>query len=945
MRLTALRPSLLCLSLAALLSGVSGAQSDFPAPLASPRYPSAFANPTVADRGAAAVRESLRKLKTRASLIMVTAHPDDEDGGMLAYESRAEGADTSLLTLNRGEGGQNVMSDNYWDEIGLVRTQELLAAGQYYGVHQYWTRVADYGFSKTLEEALTVWGHDRLLYDVVRVVRLTRPLVVTSVFVGGVSDGHGHHQAAGEMAQEVYKAAADPNVFPDQIKAGLRPWAPLKVYARVPRARITDKGIYDYATDHWAPVRFRNYVDNTWIEGLPSTTLQVPEGRYNPYFGLDYFQLSRLGLSEQKSQNGGVGLPLAAPQEGPYHLYASRVSSAAGAKESDFFDGIDVSLEGIASYAPSDQQGEWKTRLAALSATVDKASNSFSAEDPSKIAPILADGLAETNALLADLEKSTLPEDARFNMTHELLIKQHQFNDALAQALALSIVATVAPTGEARVGPLGGAAQPEQSFPVAIPGQAFTVNVHLANQGGEPVTLGGFDLDTNQDPGWKITAPDVSGVLAPAHARNVAVAVVVPPHPTFTRPYFSRPSVEQSYYNIDDPRFLNLPTSYYPLSAKLTFQYHGVDFHATAVVQSVHRVTGPGPMLEPLLVGPPISLWLSPAAGIVPLSSATLHVQVTLHSDVEGPAKGVIHLDLPQGWTSNPASVNFATAQNGDEQNVTFEIHPSGVRAQKYSIKAVAEYDGQKYTEGFKTVGYTGLRPYPYYRDADYHATGVDVKLAGTPNVGYIMGTGDDVPHSLEDLGVHVKFLSPQDIQTGNLSAYDAIVVGIRAYAVRPEIITANGRLLEYVKDGGVLLVQYQTPEFDHNFGPYPFSFGPNPEKVVEENNKVSILAPNDPVLSWPNKITEADFSGWVEERGHDFVAKWDPNYIAPTEMHDQDQDPQKGGLIYARYGKGMYVYTAFALYRQLPEGVPGGFRIFANLLSLKKNPGLAQGK
>jgi hypothetical protein len=420
------------------------------------------------------------------------------------------------------------------------------------------------------------------------------------------------------------------------------------------------------------------------------------------------------------------------------------------------------------------------------------------------------------------------------------------------------------------------------------------------------------------------------------------VAVVVPPHPTYTRPYFSRPSVEQSYYDIDDPRYLNLPTSYYPLSAKLTFHYHDVDFHTTAVVQSLHRVTGPGPLLEPLLVGPPISLWLSPQAGVVPLTSATLHLQVTLRSSVKGPAKGTIHLEMPTGWTSKPASADFSTAQDGDEQNVTFEIHPSGVRAQKYNIKAVAEYDGQNYTEGFKTVGYTGLRPYPYYRNADFHTTGVDVKLAPTLNVGYIMGTGDDVPTSLEDLGVHVKFLSPSDIQTGNLAAYDAIVVGIRAYAVRPEVSTANGRLLQYVNDGGVLLVQYQSPEFDHNYGPYPFSFGPNPEKVVEEDDKVT-LAPNDPVLNWPNKITETDFSGWVEERGHDFVAQWDPKYTTPTEMHDQGQDPQKGGLIYAHYGKGVYVYTAFALYRQLPEGVPGGFRLFANLLSLKKNPGLAQ--
>jgi LmbE family N-acetylglucosaminyl deacetylase len=191
------------------------------------------------------VWQSLQKLKTRGSLMLIVAHPDDEDSGMLAYESRDQGVDTTLLTLNRGEGGQNVMSSDYWDQLGLLRTQELLAAGDYFGVHQRFTRVADFGFSKTLDEALKTWGHDRVLYDVVRQVRLTRPMIVASVFAGNVSDGHGHHQTAGLMAQEVFNAAADPNKFPDQIKAGLLPWAPLKVYARVPFARVTEKGIYD----------------------------------------------------------------------------------------------------------------------------------------------------------------------------------------------------------------------------------------------------------------------------------------------------------------------------------------------------------------------------------------------------------------------------------------------------------------------------------------------------------------------------------------------------------------------------------------------------------------------------------------------------------------------------------------------------------------------------
>ncbi|MEO6966257.1 MAG: PIG-L family deacetylase, partial [Acidobacteriaceae bacterium] len=263
--------------------------------------------PIPVDRGTAALWRSLRELHTRVSLILFTAHPDDEDGGMLAYESRYVGADTTLFTLNRGEGGQNVMSSDFWDQLGILRTEELLAADRYYGVHQYWGRVADFGFTKTKEEALEKWGYDRVLYDSVRVVRMTRPLVVASVFAANVSDGHGQHQVAGQMAQEVYKAAADPNMFPDQIRAGLLPWAPLKVYVRLPFAQVTPKGVFDYATGHWAPARFHNFINNTWIEGKPSATLQVPEGQYDPALGLSYLQVARRGWGEQKSQNGGFG--------------------------------------------------------------------------------------------------------------------------------------------------------------------------------------------------------------------------------------------------------------------------------------------------------------------------------------------------------------------------------------------------------------------------------------------------------------------------------------------------------------------------------------------------------------------------------------------------------------------------------------------------------------
>ena len=917
------------------------AQQSGPAP-----YQSAYARPLSVDRGSTGLSQTLQKLHTRASLAMVTAHPDDEDGGTLTYESRGQGVDTTLLTLNRGEGGQNVMTSDFWDQLGTLRTQELLAAGDYYGIHQYWTRVADFGFSKTIEEALKTWGEERVLYDVVRAIRIQRPLVVTSVFAGNVSDGHGHHQVAGYMAQRVYAMAGDPKVFPDQIKAGLLPWSPLKVYGRVPFARVSEKGIYDYATGHYAPARFRNYVDSTWIEGVPSTTVEIPSGNYNPMLGTSYLQLSREGLNEQKTQNGGIAVPLPRAFSTPYHLYASRVT--ASSKEKTFFDGIDITLAGIASYAPASEQTSWREKLNALNATVESALSGFNAAIPATIAPILAKGLSETNTLLEEIASSKLPAAACYNMTHELTIKQQQFNLALQQSLGLALLANTieGSAGTGRTGPFGDFSTQLPTSQTVVPGDKVAVTVHIANQGADPVSLSAVNVVSEAGTGF-IIAPKASAVgqLAPGGTRDQSFDVTVPRTAELTRPYFSRPSLKQSYYDINDPRYLNLPTRPYPLLATATVTYHDVAIRLAGVVQTVHRINGEGPVLEPLLIAPAISLTVTPYAGVVPLNNSAIELHVELHSSVKGPAKGTLRLDLPPGWKSTPEVADFATMREGEDQNLTFHVQPQQVQTKPYTITAVAEFNGEKFTQGFQTVGYPGLRPYPHYRPATYRTTGVDVKTSPNLNIGYVMGTGDDVATSLEDIGIHPTMLSAGEIASADLSHYDAIILGIRAYAARPELKTFNNRLLEYVHNGGTVVVQYQTPEYDHNYGPYPLTLSGDPEKVVEEDNKVSILVPNDPVLNWPNKITSADFDHWVEERGHGFMHDWDSHYIALTEMHDTDQDPQKGGLLYARYGKGAYVYLSYAFFRQMPDGVPGSFRIMANLLSMAKNPALALGK
>ncbi|MBV8810287.1 MAG: PIG-L family deacetylase, partial [Acidobacteriaceae bacterium] len=255
------------------------------------------------------------------------------------------------------------------------------------------------------------------------------------------------------------------------------------------------------------------------------------------------------------------------------------------------------------------------------------------------------------------------------------------------------------------------------------------------------------------------------------------------------------------------------------------------------------------------------------------------------------------------------------------------------------NITAVASYAGHEYTEGYVTTGYPTLRPYFLYRPATYKLTGVDVKIAPDLNVGYVRGSGDDVPASLEHLGIHVTFLGPADIATGNLAKFDVILLGVRTYAVREDLRTYNARLLDYVKNGGVMIVQYNTPEFDKNYGPYPYTMTEDPEEVTDEASKVQILEPSNPIFNWPNKISEADFAGWVEERGSKWMKSWDPHYQALLEAHDEGQAPQKGGLLYAKFGKGIYIYNAWAFYRELPEGVPGAYRIFANMLSLPKNP------
>jgi LmbE family N-acetylglucosaminyl deacetylase len=892
--------------------------------------PSVVVREIPANEGATALWQSLVKLRTRASLMMIVAHPDDEDGGMLTYEARGQGAHVAMLTLTRGEGGQNLMSGDFDDALGLVRTQELLAAGRYMGIDQMWGTEVDFGFSKTKEESLTNWDHDRVLYDAVRAVRLYRPLVVTAVFQGGITDGHGQHQVSGEMAQEVFAAAGDPKMFPDQIAAGLMPWSPLKVYARAPFFSVSSKGMFDYATGKYAPARFYNYVTKEWSTDSPKANVTIAEGDYSPVLGMSYLQFARLGLGLQKTQNGGMGVPAAGRFDVAYHRYGSRVTS--GEQEKSFFDGVDVSLAGMTALAPGETTF-LKQDLAKIDGLVQQAMGIYKIAAPEKTAPVLRDGLRATDALIAKVEASGLTAQEKFDLLHELRVKRVQFNDALVQSLGLSLRAQV--TGRAETGPFARFGDGADTFVTAVPGQTFVVQVHVVNGSHVPVTIKTSELESNAGAKCENTQPLTEPTIADGKANDVRVTVKLPADAKATRPPFGRSGIERNYYDVADPNMRNASLPLPALTAWVTADYDGVEIRLGQVVQTLHRVTGQGTVYEPLVVAPAISVSVAPAAGVVPLTEKTLMVTAKVQSNVKGAAAGTVRLELPKGWTAAPEQAEFSLTKDGDSTEVPFVVTPGKMAETAYTMTAVATYSGQEYREGYKTVGYAGLLPANLYRPATYRSRGVDVKVAPGLKVGYLPGTGDEVQASLENLGVHATTLTMDDVAGGRLSSYDVVVLGVRAYAANPGLAAANGQLLHYAKNGGVVIVQYNLGQFD--YGPYPYSLG-SAEKVVDEAAAVQLVAPENPVLNWPNKITTRDFDGWVEERGHGFMETWDSQYVAPLETHDPGQDPQKGGLLVAKTGKGAYVYVALALYRELPEGVPGAYRLFANLLSLGKD-------
>ncbi len=923
-------PRLLPLLLLLAAAAAQAQQLDDPANLAGERtYPQSLADTLPINHGAPALQQLLLKLRTRASLMLIVAHPDDEDGGLLTFESRGRGARVAMLTLTRGEGGQNLMSADFNDALGLIRTQELLAADRYMGVTQFFGTEVDFGFSKTKEETLAQWTHDRVLYDAVRAVRLYRPLVLASVFVGGPTDGHGHHQVAGEISQEVFLAAADPKIFPEM---NLPPWAPLAVYARVPFSRVTAEGMFDYATGKTIPPLFHNYVTNADSTDPPAPTVQIHEGdpaliAGAPALGMDdltYVQFARQGLAQQKTQIGpGVRLPPPGRAESGYTLMAARACIFGSAcptapktitpdanpwspeqSDPDLFQGIDTSLTALSS----------DPALPKIDALLAQAQQLFDPTNLELTAPPLRDALRTLDTLIA--QTTTNPE-----LLHELRIKRVQLNDALLLAHGLTLHAQLTDPGVA---------------PLLTSISSLSATLTISDKSANSSQISSAQLTVNlQDEG--IGTPP-AGPLEPETSKDLYLRLPYLAGLAATKPYFSRPTLDQPFYDIAVPQLRNAPATPAPIVAHAFIDDQGVQLRLATVVPTPSHPT------EPLIVVPRLSLEITPKIKIVPTTAPPpLSFNVDIRTNVPA-ADPRIDLDLPKTWTILTPPPTFILVHPGDTRAIPITVQPAILTA-PVTLQAFAsepKIPGKTgVLFGYRSVGYPGLPYTNYYTPATLKAVPVDVITAPGLRVAYLPGTGDDVPAFLPNLGITPTLITPADLIPAKLAAFDTIVLGVRAYAAHPELAGSGSKsLLDFAAAGGTVIVQYNSASDATGTAPYPFTLpGDSAHNVVDESDPVQILAPLAPILNWPNHITSADFDHWSEERGHGFPASWDDHYQPLLETHDPGQDPQRGGLLLAPVGKGAYIYCAYAIYRQLPEGVPGSYRLLANLLSNPKNP------
>ena len=894
--------------------------------------------PPVGDlSGAPGLAIALRKLNTVGTLMQATAHPDDENNAMLAWYARSAGMRVALVSATRGDGGQNEIGPELFDALGVLRTEELLAAHQFDGAEQYFTRAVDFGYSFSPEETLQKWGRTEILGDFVRHIRTLRPDVIVTLGIDGTGGGQ-HHQTSAVIAAEAYKAAADPNQFPEQIKAGLRPWQAKKLYRTAggiggrgrggpggPGGRAGGRGATDQGA---APAAATGgpLAPGAGPADPNAHFATIDTNVYEPLLGCTIAEVGGVASGMHMCQGRAPLVPSPGLSGARYRLVETVVASQRDKDENSLFEGIDTSLMGLSRFAGAKQSDALVRGLANASAHVAAARQALGSEGPAAAVQPLVYGLSAIRELRSNLPTAVADESGRYEIDFRLAQKEEQFQDALVLAQSLRVEA-IANDG------------------LIVPGQPLSVTVTIGNRGAADLpmrTISLLGLDGQSGCAAQTVAPRVP--------FSCTATATVPAKAQLTGPYWERPEdAGRSTFAPDAP--FGLPFRPTPFKVRLEMGIGGIAVNREVPVQFRYEGAGlVGEKRMELNVVPAFAVSVSPHIVVVPLrrpdagASAGRELRVTVINGAKGAASARVRLKTPDGWTATPASVPVSFTREDEAVTTRFTLTPPAKLAAgqvRVGAEVTAEGNnaGPAYSTGYQVIEYPHTQHRHKLIPAEATVKAIDVAVAPGLSVGYIMGVGDQVPAALRQLGVNLSLIDPDELAWGDLSKYHTILTGVRAYERRADLRANNHRLVQYVENGGTVVVQYNKMEFNQaQYGPYPAQV--SNDRITDENAPVKVLVPAHPVFTSPNRIDESAWQRWVQERGLYFLGTKDPKYVDLVEMEDPfeyNKGVKRGALVEARHGKGRWLYVGLGLWRQLPAGTDGAYKLMANLVSLGK--------
>lgn len=795
------------------------------------------------------IKLRLKKLNFLGSVLYVAAHPDDENTRIITTMANGKLAATAYLSMTRGDGGQNLIGPEMREQLGLIRTQELLAARRLDGGEQFFTRAVDFGFSKSADETLTIWGKDSILYDVVKVFRQFQPDVIITRFPPDERAGHGHHTSSAMLAIEAFDKAADQTVFPSQLKT-MQTWQSKRLYTN---------------TGRWW--------NNTITEDTPGV-VTIDVGEYSPLLGESFSELAAVSRSQHKSQGFG-----SRGTRGRQLEYLEYQKGERAAKE--LFEGVNTTWTRV--------KGGDKIQPLVLALI-----QNFDAEHPAASVP----GLVNLRKKLMALEPSVWKERKLWEVEQLILD---------CAGLYLEVTA--------------------DRYWVA-PGESVPVNFELVNRAAQSVVI---DRITIERAGFDSTMSLELKKEIPVLFKSTRT---LNSNASFSDPYWLTHPHSVGLFTVPDKTMIGKPQNDPAVGVTFTVRVGGDVLRVARPL--IYKWTDPvkGELSRPFEIVPALFVNLSDDV-LVFRDTTSRTVSVLLKSASVNSISGTLKMALPEGWRSSPATIPFSLSKTGAEQSFTFKVMP-GNKEMTGTISAVAEVGGQTYDHALKLISYDHIPVQTLLPDATTKVVRVDLKQAAR-RIAYLKGAGDDVPMALRNMGYEVAELRNDEVTAENLKGMDAVVLGIRALNTNERIGFLMGTLMEYVKSGGTMIVQYNT-NFDletESYSPYPLKI--SRDRVTEEDSEVRLIKPDHRVLNYPNRITVEDFEGWVQERGLYFPNQWDPAFEAVLSMNDKKESAKDGALLVAKYGEGHYVYTGLSFFRQLPEGVAGAYKLFANMISLGK--------